>query len=65
MRKPISALRCGKCNDETKMEVVADWVAPNGIDPRMHRFECEKGHETYKVVGEKQAENFALFEAEL
>lgn len=58
MRKPVSAFRCDKC-DDGMMELDTGWVAPEGIDPRMYRFKCEKGHIIFKVIGEKQSENLA------
>ena len=64
-RKPASAIRCIECekrgDDRSFAEMDAIWKAPVGIDPRMHRFMCTKGHFCYKVLGEKEEQNLVEF----
>lgn len=53
-RKPIAGMKCIECakagDDTVFLNIDTKWKPPEGIDPRMHRFACPKGHEMFRVL---------------
>ncbi len=49
--KPIASQPCPKCIN--KAELDPEWDN-SGYDPRMRRFICEKGHDSYRLISKTE-----------